>query len=98
MPAVPRVIPLVAMARSLVRPGTLPALISVVMTFLLIFPGIICPLPGAASRARGAPTPGLVWLLGRILAVLRLPVAPYLGAFVGSASVRLSWWGVTSAP
>lgn len=45
MPAVPRVIPLIAMARALVRPRTLPSLISIVMTFFLIFPGTICPLP-----------------------------------------------------
>lgn len=98
MPAVSRVVPLIAMACALIWSWALPSLISIVMTFLLVFSRIVCPLSRPASGTRGAPATRLVWLLGEVLAVLGFPGAPHFWAFVGSTTVYLPWRRITAAP
>lgn len=96
--AVSRVVPLIAMACALVGPWALPSLVSIVMTFLLVFSRTVCPLSWPASGTRGAPATRLVRLLGEVLAVLCFPGGPHFRAFVGSTPVHLPWRRVTAAP
>lgn len=69
VPAVARVLSVVAMTRSLVGPRTLVPVISVVVTLLLVLPRVVGALPGSAPGTRGAPAAGFPWLVCRVFVV-----------------------------
>lgn len=98
MPAVARVLSVVAMTRSLVRPRTLVPVVSVVVTLLLVLPRVVGALPGAAPGARGAPAAGFPRLVSRVFVVFRFLVTSHLGSFVAGTVVELSWRRVAAAP
>lgn len=98
MPAVPGVLPVVAVGSPLVGAGALVPLGPVVVTLLLVLARVIRALPGAASGARRAPASRLPAFVGGVFVVFRFLVASDLGAFVAGAVVELPGRRVAAAP
>lgn len=98
MPAVPGVLALVAVPGALVGAGALVPVVPVVVALLLVLPGVVGALPGAAAGAGRAPAAGFARFVRRVFVVFGFLVAPNLGAFVAGAVVELPRRGIAAAP
>lgn len=98
VPAVARMVAVIAMTCSLVGARTLMPVISVVVTLLLVLPRMIGALPGPAPGTRRAPAARFPWFVCRVFIVFWFLVTSHLGTFVTGTVVELSWGRVTAAP